>query len=53
LGRDLPPGPSDSVADGRWVKLPPLSKGEHDIEFGGSFFGGSLIQENTYHLTVK
>ena len=53
LGRNLPPGPSDSVADGRWVELPPLSKGEHDIEFGGSFYEGDLIQENTYHLTVK
>jgi hypothetical protein len=41
------------VTDGRWVKLPPLSKGKHCIKFGGSFFGGDFIQQNTYHLTVK
>jgi hypothetical protein len=53
LGRNLTPGSSYAVADGYWVNLSNLEKGSHVIEFGGNFFGGAFIQENTYHLTIE
>jgi len=64
---DLPPdnifgapsGVYEGVADGVWVLLPRLSKGEHIITFGGDFpnnpeeCGGPFEQNNTYKLTVE
>lgn len=57
-----PSGPYLGVADGLWVLLPPLSKGEHTIRFGGNFpnaptggclgGGGPFKQNNTYKLRV-
>jgi hypothetical protein len=32
----LAAGTTDSVANGYWVMLKPLSKGTHEIKFGGS-----------------
>jgi hypothetical protein len=46
------PEPYDAVADGVWVLLPPLSEGEYEIKFGGTFNGGAFEQNNTYILTV-
>jgi hypothetical protein len=59
----------EGVADGVWVLLPRLSKGEHIITFGGDFpnnppgnapsgppplgCGGAFSQNNTYTLTVE
>jgi hypothetical protein len=56
----LPAGLVDeeAVADGFWVLLPPLSRGEHVLEFGGQFCDpdtgepfGSIGA--TYNLTVE
>ncbi len=48
-------GTYPAATDGRWVLLPPLSKGEHQVEFGGDFkdtpFGDFTI-DVTYNLTV-
>lgn len=49
----LNPGVWGAVADGVWVKLPPLPEGEHKITFGGNFPGGGFSQDNTYVLTVQ
>jgi hypothetical protein len=48
----LPAGEYQAVADGVWVLLPPLKKGEHTITFGGTFPNGGFQQNNTYILTV-
>jgi hypothetical protein len=54
-----PPGPSQSVADGFYVFLPPLSTGKHDIMFKAvniqfTTTGTNTIAQNIiYHLTVK
>lgn len=42
-----------SVADGYWVMLDPLPRGEHTIHFTAtSSFGGGFELDVTYHLTV-
>lgn len=52
-------GEYQAAADGLWVKLPPLPKGQHKIEFGGKFeYDGvhppfKFVQDNTYNLTVE
>ena len=47
-----PAGKYEGVADGVWVLLRPLKKGEHTITFGGNFPNGGFEQNNTYILTV-
>ncbi len=49
----LPAGSYSGVADGLWVALPPLSKGEHTIHFEMSAPSVGFSQNNTYHLTVE
>jgi hypothetical protein len=52
----LPAGSYEGVADGLWVTLPPLSKGEHTIHFemsAPSVGEEGFSQDNTYHLTVE
>jgi hypothetical protein len=48
----VPPATGESVADGYYLLLDPLSAGQHTIRFGGTFpdFGFSL--DITYNLTV-
>jgi hypothetical protein len=48
----VPPNTGNSVADGYYLMLAPLSAGQHEIRFGGTFpeFGFSL--DITYNLTV-
>ena len=47
------PGPvsGESVSDGVWILLAPLSNGSHTIRFGGSFPGFPI--DVTYNITVK
>jgi len=47
------PGPvtGESVSDGYWIFLAPLSAGQHTIRFGGSFPGFPI--DVTYELTVR
>lgn len=40
-----------SASDGYWLLLPPLSKGQHSLRFGGSL--PSLRQELVYTLVVE
>jgi hypothetical protein len=49
------PGPvsGQSVSDGFWILLAPLSVGEHTIHFGGTFTQSDFTLDVTYHLTVK
>lgn len=47
-----PAGEYEGVADGVWVLLRPLKKGEHTITFGGTFGNGAFTQNNTYILMV-
>ena len=58
----LPPEENVFVADGYWVMLPPLSSGEHVVEFRGvrsafehSLFGpiGEFDLDVTYNITVE
>ena len=55
----LAPGKTDSVAEGYWIMLKPLSKGEHEIKFGGSIVDVSTTSNinfatsATYHITVQ
>lgn len=54
-------GKGTSVADGYYVLLEPLPKGEHTIHYGGSFhftladdgFDADLVVDMTYHVTVE
>lgn len=47
------PGDRDpAVADGIYIMLAPLPRGEHTIEFHGELYGGWFVQDVTYHLTV-
>jgi len=52
----LGPGPvsGQSVSDGVWVFLPPLSAGNHTIHFGGVLIlFGNLTLDVTYNITVQ
>jgi hypothetical protein len=52
FGSDPQPDPRDpAVADGYWILLAPLRKGEHKIHFRASD-GATFNLEVTYHLTV-
>jgi hypothetical protein len=47
------PDPRDpAVADGYWILLAPLRKGEHEIHFRSSDPAAGFNVEVTYHLTV-
>lgn len=46
-------GSYDGVADGLWVNLPRLPRGEHTIRFKMSAPNAGVSQNNTYHLTVQ
>jgi hypothetical protein len=53
FGVPLAAGEYPSVADGLWVALPPLSKGEHTIRVAWSAPQSFRFpQDNTYRLTV-
>lgn len=39
-----------AVSDGYWTVIPPLTPGEHTLEFGGS---GGFTLDVIYHLTVQ
>jgi hypothetical protein len=49
------PGPvsGQSVSDGVWVFLPPLSAGQHTIHIGGSIPDFNFTLDVTYILTVR
>ena len=58
----VPAGSGTSVTDGYWVLIEPMDKGQHTIQFGGSFhfsvangdpFDLDAPIDMTYHLTVK
>lgn len=44
---------SPAASDGYWFYLPPLSKGTHTVEFGGSAMDGGFVLDITYHITVE
>ena len=49
-------GPATDVgaaADGVYLLLAPLPKGQHEILFGGSFFNGGFIMNNRYIINVQ
>ena len=46
-----PEGTYRALADGFWVKLPPLSEGVHTIHW--EVTGSNFSQDITYHLTVE
>jgi len=48
------PGPvsGESVSDGVWLLLTPMSAGNHTIRFGGTFTGFGLTLDVTYNITV-
>jgi hypothetical protein len=49
---DVPPGTTgQSVSDGIWLMVAPLSVGQHTIDFGGTFSSGFTFHI-TYNLTV-
>jgi hypothetical protein len=47
----VPAGTYRALADGFWVKLPPLSEGEHTIQW--EMTSSEFSQDVTYHLTVE
>ncbi len=49
----LPAGSYPAVADGLWVTVPPLSKGEHTIHFELRAPNAGVMQDVTYHLRVR
>lgn len=55
----LAAGTTDSIAEGYWVMLKPLTKGTHELKFGGSVVDVSTTSninfatEATYHVTVQ
>jgi hypothetical protein len=40
------------ASDGYWIMLKPLVAGTYELKFGGSFYGGDYVQDNTYTLDV-
>jgi hypothetical protein len=44
---------SKSVADGYWVMLGGLGRGEHTVSFGGELPAFDFVTETTYTLTVR
>jgi hypothetical protein len=50
----VPKGSYKTATDGLWVYLPDgLAPGNYTINFGGSYFGGGLVLDITYILTVE
>lgn len=49
----VPAGTGESVANGVYLMLHPLSAGEHVIHFGGTYPSFAFSLDITYHLTVK
>ena len=47
----VPGGPGTAVADGFYVLLAPMSKGEHTIHIQGSVLGFDV--DNLFHITVE
>ena len=47
------PGGTNSVADGYWVALTPLTPGSHTIRFGGAAPSFSFTTDATYQITVR
>lgn len=45
-------GTGQSVSNGHFLMLAPLSVGEHVIRFGGAFTSGGFTLDITYNLTV-
>jgi len=45
-------GTTEATADGFWVFLKPLSKGEHEIYFSGSCTAGTRNVKAVYHITA-
>jgi hypothetical protein len=58
-GAGLPPSSTQSVSDGFWILLHPLSPGIHEIKFGGAIVGfaegtsNNFANDVTYHLMVQ
>lgn len=50
LGVD--PGAGQSVSNGYWLMLAPLSVGKHTIRFGGTYVENGFTLDITYHLTI-
>jgi hypothetical protein len=48
----VPAGPSQSVSDGYWIMLTPLSKGTHIVHFHGEAPSLAFTIDTTYTLTV-
>ncbi|HAM72028.1 MAG TPA: hypothetical protein DCM86_10330 [Verrucomicrobiales bacterium] len=48
----VPGVPQQGVADGYWIMLAPLSRGEHTIHFLATGFAGGFHLDVTYHVTV-
>ena len=49
----VPAGTGQSVANGYYLMLHPLSAGAHVIHFGGTFSSFGFSLDITYHLTVQ
>jgi hypothetical protein len=49
---DIPIGISKAAADGYWVFLKPLAKGEHEIYFHGACSGGIRNATANYQITI-
>lgn len=49
---DVPDGSDILVADGYWLLLAPLSKGDHVIHFRGGVDAWGFVVDVTYNLTV-
>jgi hypothetical protein len=47
------PGTGDSVSNGYYLMLPPLSVGEHTIRFGGTYKDYGFSLDITYNITVR
>jgi hypothetical protein len=48
----VPAGPSQSVSDGYWIMLTPLSKGTHIVHFHGEAPSLPFTIDTTYNLTI-
>lgn len=49
---DIPVGINQAAADGYWVFLKPLAKGEHEIYFHGACSGGIRNATANYQITI-
>ncbi len=44
--------PDRFASDGYWLMLKPLAAGTYQLKYGGSFYDGQFVQDNTYTLNV-